>query len=134
VRQRGRGHAQADLFRSGTANRKGHRQAGQFFECPMIWQQIGNKRSIPGCLEDWAAIATGCGGPERAARLGGAAAALRVAFHLPLPPIGRTDLEQGMPEVRAALGKIVFATTWAEGQILPIEQVIAEALEEAQVG
>jgi hypothetical protein len=35
---------------------------------------------------------------------------------------------------RAQLGDAAFAAAWAEGETLPIEKIIAEALEEAPDG
>jgi hypothetical protein len=34
-------------------------------------------------------------------------------------------------DVRAGLGKAAFAVAWADGQAIPVEQIIAEALQEA---
>jgi hypothetical protein len=67
---------------------------------------------------------------ERAARLCGAAAALREAIGAPLSAAERTDFDRTVAAVRAALGEEAFAAVWACGQALPLEQAIAEALGE----
>lgn len=36
--------------------------------------------------------------------------------------------------MRAELGETAFAAAWAEGETLPMEQILAKALEEAPVG
>ena len=69
------------------------------------------------------------GQPDRAARLGGAAEALRAALGVPLPPETRADHDQAVLAMRAALGKDAFAAAWAEGQALSPEEAFALALE-----
>ena len=57
-----------------------------------------------------------------------AAAALRRAMGAPVRPADRSSLEGALAAARAALGNAVFASTWATGQSLPLEQVAALAL------
>jgi predicted ATPase len=74
------------------------------------------------------------GQAPRAARLGGAAAALREALGIPLSPLQphlRADHELAMQALRAALGEEVFAAAWAAGRALPLEEAVAQALEGA---
>jgi len=66
--------------------------------------------------------------PAHAARLLGAAEALRESAGVPLPPVHRVDYERDVALVRAALDEDAFAMAWAEGQAIPLEQAIAEAL------
>ena len=67
---------------------------------------------------------------ERAARLCGAAAALRVAIGAPLHPTERADYERTVAALRVALGDAAYEAAWAQGQALTLEQAIALALEE----
>jgi hypothetical protein len=69
--------------------------------------------------------------PLQAARLGGAAEALREALSMPLAVDARTAHEQMMGSLRAALGEAAFAAAWAEGRALPLEEAVALALEES---
>jgi hypothetical protein len=72
---------------------------------------------------------------ERAARLFGAAAALRTTlgdaasrgWNFQLAPASRDAYEREVAATRAALGEEAFAAAWADGQRRPLELAIAEA-------
>jgi hypothetical protein len=49
-------------------------------------------------------------------------------------PNERADFERVVSAARAQLTEAEFATSWAEGQAVPVEAVIAEALQEAPAG
>jgi hypothetical protein len=66
--------------------------------------------------------------PEQAARLLGAAEALRVATHVPVPPVDQTDYERTVAAARAHLDEATFAAAWAEGRAMTLEQAIDLAL------
>jgi hypothetical protein len=83
---------------------------------------------VAAALEEAAALAATLGRAQRAARLYGAAAALRAAKGVPLPPYLRAAHDGTVTGVRAALGD-AFAAAWAAGKALPLEQAVAEALE-----
>jgi hypothetical protein len=68
--------------------------------------------------------------PQRAARLGGAAAALREAVGMSVLPVQRAGHTQALQAVRGALGAEAFAAAWAAGETLPMEQAITEAFAE----
>jgi predicted ATPase len=92
----------------------------------------GSARSVAECLEGVAA-AQARAAPVRAARLWGAAEALRAALGTPLPPVDRAGYERAVAAACAALaadspdGTRTFADAWAAGQTLSIEQAIVEA-------
>jgi hypothetical protein len=65
----------------------------------------------------------------QAARLFGAAAALREAISAPRPPAFRSYYERDLTAVRDRLGQEAFETAWAEGQGMTPEQAIEYALE-----
>jgi predicted ATPase len=91
----------------------------------LSWK-IGDNRRAAFCLEGLATAA----GPRRAgraARLLGAAAALRDAIGSPLPPSERADYERGLALARAA-DPLAFATHWEAGQAMKSEQAVAFAL------
>jgi predicted ATPase/DNA-binding XRE family transcriptional regulator len=79
-------------------------------------------------LEDMARIAAARGQPQQAARLFGAAEALRSASGVALPPYLRAPVDHAVQAVREALGVVAFAEGWAEGAQLSLEQAIAAAL------
>jgi hypothetical protein len=83
---------------------------------------------IASCLEGLAEVAMGQGDPGRAARLFGAAEAVRLAIGAPLPLIQRVPYEQAVASVRAQLGQEAFEAAWAEGQTMSLEQAIHDSL------
>ncbi|HEV2122651.1 MAG TPA: tetratricopeptide repeat protein, partial [Chloroflexota bacterium] len=81
-------------------------------------------------LDGIAGVAGAHAHPHRAARLWGAAAALREALGAPLPPADRAKLEPMIAAARAQLDEAAWAAAWAEGRAMSLEQAIADALEE----
>ncbi|MHB8625407.1 MAG: ATP-binding protein [Aggregatilineales bacterium] len=73
------------------------------------------------------------GRPERAARLFGAASALTGSGKdTPGSLSSYTDIERDILTLRVQLGEAAFATLWAEGQAMTLDQAIAYALEPAE--
>jgi DNA-binding CsgD family transcriptional regulator len=79
-------------------------------------------------LTDIADIAGRTGQAAVAARLYGAAAAERGRHEVVVPPVYQAEAERDMAVARAALGEAPFAAAWAEGQNIPIDQAVNEAL------
>jgi hypothetical protein len=73
------------------------------------------------CLGGLAGSASDVGQPERAARLFGAAEALRHASGARLWAADRADYDHNLATTRAALGAETFAAAWAAGQALTLE-------------
>jgi len=92
------------------------------------FQEQGNKRRCAECLEGLAGVATVQAQPARAARLWGAAEALRAMIGAPMRPIERPTHDRHVSAARAQLDEATFAAAWANGRALTIEQVIAYAL------
>ncbi len=92
-----------------------------------LFQAVGSAWGVAYGLEGVAGVVCARGEPERAARLCGAAAALRDAIGAPLPPEDRADYERIVAAARAALGDDAFAAAWAAGRALSLDQAIAEA-------
>ena len=88
----------------------------------------GTLWGVPEALDTIAMAEAAAGRAERAARLFGAAEALREAEWRNRFAHHREDLERQEAMVRAALDEATFATTWAIGRKLTAEQAIAEAL------
>ncbi|HEU5103349.1 MAG TPA: tetratricopeptide repeat protein, partial [Roseiflexaceae bacterium] len=80
-------------------------------------------------LEACGAAAIALGQASHAARLFGAAEALREAIDAPLPPVEHADYERDVAAARSQLDEAAFATAWAAGRALTLEQAIAYALE-----
>jgi tetratricopeptide (TPR) repeat protein len=66
---------------------------------------------------------------RRAARIFGAAEALREKLGAPLLPIYHDHYQRGVAATRAHLDEATFAAAWAEGRAMTLEQAIAEALD-----
>ena len=84
-----------------------------------------HKWEIAFCLEGLAEVALAEGQPVQAARLCGAAEALRKANGTPIPPVYRADYERMVTDTRKQLGEQAFAATWAQGQAMTLDQVLA---------
>jgi predicted ATPase/class 3 adenylate cyclase len=101
-----------------------------FTESLALHRELGHRLGIVKDLEGLAALAVAQAQPERAARLLGAAEALREVIGAPLPPADRAGHDRSVPAVRTALGEQAFATAWAEGRAMSLDEAVAFALEE----
>ncbi len=97
-------------------------------ESLLLRQEIADQQGIPFSLETFAALAAETQS-ERAARLWGAAEALREAFSSLMMPSKRTRYGQQVAQARLSAGDETFAAAWAEGRAMTLEQAIACALE-----
>jgi hypothetical protein len=70
------------------------------------------------------------GRSTRAARLLGAADALRDQTKVSVPPADRTRYDGVLAAVKAAVGVPGFTTAWAEGRAMTQDQIIEFALAE----
>jgi tetratricopeptide (TPR) repeat protein len=91
-------------------------------------QQFGWHRDSIISLERFAWLAVKQNQPVQAARLLGAAAALRDTTPGGYWPAGHAASAHIVAAVRAQLNEATFAAAWADGQALTLEQAIAEAL------
>jgi predicted ATPase/DNA-binding CsgD family transcriptional regulator len=94
-------------------------------------QAIGNRRMLVLNLGGQAMLALASRQPVRAARLLGAAEALRSAEGLPLYPAERPFQERMIGQARAALGAAAFDARWDEGRGWTLDETVAYALAEA---
>jgi len=91
----------------------------------MLFEWNVAKENVAASLEGLAALEAGQGAPSVAARLWGAAAALREAIGAPIYPVYRASYEQAVAQIRAMLGEQAFRTAWAEGRSMTPEQALA---------
>jgi len=82
------------------------------------------------CFEGLAAVLAFTGQAEPAARLLGAAEALRDSLGVDLAPAERETHEETAAAVREALGEEQFSAAWRLGRELALDRAIAFALEE----
>ena len=87
-------------------------------------ERIG--RGLAEALAGLAAVATVQGQPLRAARLWGAAEALREAGNWGIWPPDRVEFDRYLPLARAASAEATFADAWRAGRGLTAEQALAE--------
>ncbi len=99
----------------------------RYREALTLEQVLGDKRTIAGLLEGFAALAASEGRAERAARLMGAAEALRAVIKAPPSPSERADNDRRIAP--AALGDAAFAVALTQGRAMTLEQAVAFALE-----
>ncbi len=93
-----------------------------------LCREVGDKNIAP-ALEGLAGVVAAQREPAWAARLWGAAKALRDAIGAPLPPVYHADYDRSVAAVRSSLGEKAFAATWAQGRAMTPEQAIVQALE-----
>ena len=98
-------------------------------ESLLLFGEQGHRRDVALCLERLAGMDAGQGMADRAARVLGAAEQLREAIGAPLLPLD-TPLYRALWQLSLAhLDDAAFATAWAEGQAMTLEQAVAYALE-----
>ena len=90
--------------------------------------EIGDKVWLAGSLEQLAGTLVQQAQAEHAARLLGAAAALREHLGQPLSPIEVPRVERYMAAASAQLDPNAFATHWARGQAMSLEETVQAAL------
>jgi len=100
-----------------------------FQESLSLEQELGDKSGIAHSLEAFANLAVAQRQPRKAARFWGAAERLRETIGAPLPPFERTEYERDVASAQAQLSKEAFATAWAEGRTMSLEEAVTFALE-----
>ena len=110
------------------ASRQGDYSGARAFlvDALMIRCELGDKPGIAYSLEGFASLATAQGRASWAARLFGAAEALREAIRVPLLPPDRPEYEQTVNAAHSSLGEEAFAEHWATGRAMTLEEAIAE--------
>lgn len=98
-----------------------------FIEGMQIRQELGNLFGIHGSLELLATFALHLEKPEFAARLCGAAQALRSNLGINSSPNERAVLDSNRRSIQSHLDADAFATAWQAGNGLTWEEAVAEA-------
>lgn len=128
---RGSGAIASSLLRLGrVVFRQGSyaRATALFRESITERKKRGDKDGIAACLNALAGVAVKERRLEQAARLFGAAEALREAIHTALPPAQRPEHDGHVAALRANLDETVLAATWAQGRAMEPDQAIDYAL------
>jgi predicted ATPase/class 3 adenylate cyclase/Tfp pilus assembly protein PilF len=98
-------------------------------ESLQLSREIGARGVLVEALEGMAWLAATEGQVTRAARLGGAAEALREALGAALHPVLRGGHDRALQTMQVALGEAAFTAAWDEGRALPLKEAAALALE-----
>jgi tetratricopeptide (TPR) repeat protein len=88
----------------------------------------GPRWLVAASLEALAGLSMQQGLARHAARLLGAATALRAAMGAPVPPYCRPEIEATSSAARTSLGAEAFTAAWNEGESMPVEQTLIDAL------
>jgi non-specific serine/threonine protein kinase len=104
------------------------RAGARFQEGLALAVRLGHTWFVAVGMWNVAAAIGAMGQPERAAHLLAASNALLQAHGHSLDTHDRNEFEQFVAAVQAALGDTLFAAVWADGQELPFDEAIAEAL------
>jgi predicted ATPase/transcriptional regulator with XRE-family HTH domain len=91
-------------------------------------QELDNRVGIAAVLDGFAALALSKGDPARAARLWGAAENIRAAASEVFSLVELALYKRIVAGAHDQLGEARFTAAWAEGQAMPLEQAIADAL------
>jgi predicted ATPase/transcriptional regulator with XRE-family HTH domain/Tfp pilus assembly protein PilF len=103
-----------------------YRHAALFYEESLLaFTELGRREGVAASLEGLAAVALGEGQPERAARLLGAATALRETIGAPLPPAARPSYERTRSGITAQLDPATFAAAWAAGRTMSLPEAVS---------
>jgi predicted ATPase/DNA-binding CsgD family transcriptional regulator len=83
-----------------------------------------DQRNIPLYVEGLAQVVAAQGEGAWAARLWGAAEAMREDMHAPRPSVFHTEYERAIAAARTQVGEKLFTAAWAEGRAMTLEQVL----------
>ena len=107
----------------------GARAAAIYKESLALAAEVGSKSTVAVCLEGLAEVALTHGQPARAARLWGAAEALREAIGLSMTDLARAGYEERIAAVRSQVDETIWEKTWAEGRVMMPEEAVEYALQ-----
>ncbi len=95
------------------------------------WQRLGHRAAVAHQLECYAVLARQHGNHERAARLYGAAESLREKIGIAMTALEREEYEAAVARLRSEMDATLFASAWAEGRLLSMDQAVRYALNSA---
>jgi non-specific serine/threonine protein kinase len=102
-----------------------------FTESLQLRRGLGNVLGAAECLEGFAALASAQGRSRRAARLCGAAEAVREHAGTPLVPADRVTHDRLVATISSRLGEHTFTNEWATGRATPFDEAARYALRSA---
>ena len=93
-------------------------------------REIGDWEWVAYCLESFAGLAAAKAKGGRAARLWGAAEAMRENIDATVPPINQLDYDRSMAAALARLDRAAWEAAWEQGKAMSPEQIVEYALSE----
>ena len=102
-----------------------------FRESLALYHELGSIDGVAIPLEGLSGVAAARGQPRRAARLLGAAAAIRAAVGMPLSPNAQAIYERLLASARAQLDPSAWEAELAHGRAMSVEQAVAYAADQA---
>ncbi len=93
-------------------------------DVPVRPREDDDQLNIPFYVEGLAEVVAAQGEGAWAARLWGAAEAMREGIHAPLPKVFCTEYEHAIAAARTQVGEKPFTTAWAQGRAMTLEQVL----------
>lgn len=110
---------------------EGHhdKAASMYRETILEWQRLGHRAAVANQLECFAFIAKVHEQTERAAKLFGAAEALREKINIPMSEVEQVEYERETADLKANMDENEFASDWAQGRSMTMEQALQFALE-----
>ncbi|HTP01662.1 MAG TPA: adenylate/guanylate cyclase domain-containing protein [Anaerolineales bacterium] len=93
------------------------------------WQRIGHRAAVAHQLECFALLAQLKADDQRAARLYGAAEALRDRIGIPMTQAERVEYEQHIAELQRGTDAPALTAAWAEGRQWSMDQAVRRAVE-----
>ncbi|MBA3946617.1 MAG: AAA family ATPase [Herpetosiphonaceae bacterium] len=109
-----------------------HEAAVLYRESLSIGCDLHDQLVINYTLDGLGGVAGALGQPVRAARLGGAAEALRERIGTPIPEAEQANHDAIVATIRAQLDEHTWTAAWSAGRALPLADAIAEALSEVK--
>jgi predicted ATPase/class 3 adenylate cyclase len=93
------------------------------------WQDMGRRAAVANMLENFAFMARGEGQIERAARLFGAAGAIRDEIQIDMSPWEREEYDREVTALRTSMPVEEFWQAWAIGQEMKLDEAVDYAIE-----
>jgi hypothetical protein len=93
----------------------------------LVWKDVGNLAAVANLFECLAFVARADNNLPRAARLLGAAEALRKVVNVPMRAYERVEYEREVAALHEHLEKATFDAAWAEGSAMDVDQAITYA-------
>jgi hypothetical protein len=115
---------------------EGHyEKAAQMYRNTIVeWKRLGHRAAVANQLECFAFLAKIQEQPERAAKLFGAAEAIREIINIPMNGMEQIEYDREVAELRAGMNETEFNKMWAEGRSMSLEQAVEFAIQGSGIG